>query len=164
MKYLMPLICMLVLSACYSKSPQFKTGQEGKPMPTIDLISIDTNTRFNTANLETGKPTILFAFEPWCPYCKAQTKSIISHIESLKDIQICFLTNAAYAGFKEFYDKYQLEKYPNIKAGIDYNYAFTQYFKIRQVPCIAIYDKEKKLKQVLMGKNYISTIKDIALN
>jgi thiol-disulfide isomerase/thioredoxin len=164
MKILLSLLIVINLTSCYSKKPKLKTGLEGKPMPSIDLILSDTNVRFNTANIKNGRPTILFAFEPWCPFCKAQTKSIVSHMESLKDIDIYFLTNATYPGFKTFYDKYQLGKYPNIKAGIDYTYSFASYFKTNQVPVMAIFDKNKILKQVLVGKNYISTIKEAAFN
>lgn len=158
------IIIIILLSGCYGKKPNLKTGLEGKPMPTIDLISIDTTAHLNTQNVKIGRPTILFAFEPWCPYCKAQTKSIMAHIESLKDIDFYFLTNSTYPGFKEFYDRFQLGKYPNIKSGIDYNYSFARYFRTGKVPYMAIYDRDKKLKQVLLGKNYISTIKEIALN
>jgi hypothetical protein len=82
----------------------------------------------------------------------------------LKGIDFYFLTNASYTGFKSFYEKYQLEKYANIKAGIDYSYSFAKYFKTNQIPYMAIYDGNKKLKQVLVGKNYISLIKEAAFN
>jgi hypothetical protein len=65
--------------------------------------------------------------------------------------------------FKSYYEKYELNKYSNIKAGIDYNETFVNYFDASTVPYLAIYDKNKKLKQVLQGKNYVSTLKDIAL-
>jgi thiol-disulfide isomerase/thioredoxin len=154
---------IICLGGCYSNTPKLKTGLEGKEMPAIDLILTNKNSHFNTGNIKNGRPTVLFSFEPWCPYCKAQTKSIISHVESLKDIDFIFLTNATDAGLKSFFDRFQLGKYANIKAGIDYSYTFQNYFKTNRVPCMAIYDKEKKLKQVLFGKNYISAIKDIAL-
>jgi thiol-disulfide isomerase/thioredoxin len=164
MKTILQLLLVISMIGCYSKAPKYKTGLEGELMPAIDLVLLDTNFHFNTANIRPGRPSVLFAFEPWCPYCKAQTKSILSHIESLKGIDFYFLTNASYSGFKSFYEKYQLERYNNIKAGIDYTYSFGKYFKTNQIPCMAIYDRNKKLKQVLIGKNYISLIKEAAFN
>jgi len=164
MKYIICIVTAAIVCGCYSKqSPMVKTGKEGQLMPVIDLKLIDTNTHFNTQQIPKGKPSILFAFEPWCPFCKAQTKSILSHIESFKDVNLYFLTNSTYPEFKKFYDRFELEKYPTIKVGIDYRYIFAQYFKTSQVPYMAVYDKDRKLKQVLMGKNYISVIKDVAL-
>jgi thiol-disulfide isomerase/thioredoxin len=158
------LLPLLILVSCQNKAPKITTGLEGKPMPKIDLLLEDSTTHLDINNIQSGRPAILFAFEPWCPYCKAQTKSIIANIKSLNGIDFYFLTNSAYPGFKEFYKRFELEKYPNIKAGIDYNYTFARYFKTSQVPVMAIYDPNKKLKQLLTGKNYISTIKDIAFN
>jgi len=158
------LLISVLAIGCQSKKLPLKTGLEGKPMPMIDLLLIDSTTHLNINSIKSGKPVILFAFEPWCPYCKAQTKSIIAKIESLKGIDFYFLTNSTYPGLKEFYNRFELQKYHNIKAGIDYNYSFARYFKTSQVPVMAIYDSNNNLKQLLVGKNYISTIKDVAFN
>jgi thiol-disulfide isomerase/thioredoxin len=155
----------IIIAGCYGKKPEIKkTGLEGKPMPAIDLIAIDSVSHFNTESIASGKPTILFAFEPWCPYCRAQTTSMIAQINKLKDINIYMLCTSQYSQFKTFYNKFQLQKYPNIKAGIDYKRSFANYFEQTGVPYLAIYNSDKKLKQVLQGKNYISTIKEATVN
>jgi thiol-disulfide isomerase/thioredoxin len=165
MRVFSPIILIFLLVSCYGKKPaKIKSGNEGKLMPVIDLVLIDSNAHFNTKSIEKGKPTVLFSFEPWCPHCKAQTKSILSNIQSLKGINLYFLTNSTYSDFKKFYDRFELQKYPSIKAGIDYNYTFARYFKTGLVPYFAIYDGNRRLKQVLAGRTYVSTIKDIALN
>jgi thiol-disulfide isomerase/thioredoxin len=161
MKKALVIIYAVVIAGCYSKKPEIKkTGLEGQPMPNIDLIAIDSVSHFNTESIAPGKPTILFAFEPWCPYCKAQTRSILWQIKKLKEFNICMLTTSNYREFKNFCRKYELQKYPNVMAGIDYKHLFEQYFKTNSVPYLAIYDNEKKLKQLLEGKQYISSIKE----
>jgi len=161
MKKALVIICTVIIAGCYSKKPEIKkTGLEGQTMPHIDLIAIDSISHFNTGSIAPGKPTILFAFEPWCPYCRAQITSIINQIQKLKDINIYMLCTSNYSLFKAFNNKFQLQKYPNIKAGIDYNGTFGEYFQQTGVPYLAIYGPDKKLKQVLQGKNYINTIKE----
>jgi thiol-disulfide isomerase/thioredoxin len=158
------LLAIVLLFSCQYKKPQIiKTGQEGNLMPTIDLIAFDSLTHFITTNSDPGKPTILFAFQPGCPYCRAQTRAMTSNIKQLKDVNIYMLCMGDYPSFKKYVEKYELNKYPNIKAGIDYKMTFADYYNVATVPYIAIYDKNKKLKQVLQGKNYVSTLKDIAL-
>lgn len=165
MKRTLIILCAVVIAGCYSKKPEIKkTGLEGQPMPNIDLIAVDSVTHFNTESIKPGKPTILFAFEPWCPYCRAQTTSMINQIQKLKDVNIYFLCTSRYSLFKEFYKKYELLKYPNIQAGIDYKETFSEYFQQTGVPFFAIYGPDKKLKQVLQGKNYINTIKEAISN
>lgn len=156
---------LLFLSSCYGKKPaKIVTGNEGKLMPLIDIQLIDSNSHFSTKDVPKGRPSVVFAFEPSCPYCKAQTKSILSNIRSLKDINLYFLSTSTYHEFKGYYQKFQLANYPNIKAGIDYKHVFAQYFKTNRVPYMAIYGKDRRLKQVLMGKQYVSVIKQIALS
>ncbi len=164
MKLASILLVVTLLWSCQTKKPDvIKTGLEGKPMPAVDLIAYDSLTHFNTTSSDPGKPTILFAFQTNCPYCRAQTRAMTSNIKSLKDINIYMVCMSEYPAFKEYVKKYELNKYPNIKAGIDHNMSFANYFNATTVPYIAIYDRNKKLKQVLQGKNYVSTLKDIAL-
>jgi len=156
------IILVLFVCGCYGKKPKMKTGLEGKSMPAIELLAIDSITIYKTNSIADGKPTILFSFETWCPYCKAQTKSIISQIKSLKDVNVYMLCYSQYPEFKDFYKRFELDKYPNIKAGIDYNISFAKYFKSTQIPYLAVYDNKKILKQVFVGKTPISSIKDAA--
>jgi thiol-disulfide isomerase/thioredoxin len=165
MKKVLVILCTIIVAGCYSKKPEIKkTGLEGKLMPVIDLIAIDGMTHFSTESIQSGKPTVLFAFEPWCPFCKAQTTSMIAQIQKLKNINIYMLCTSDYSLFKAFYTKFQLQKYPNIKAGIDYQKTFANYFEQSTVPFLAIYNSEKKLKQVMKGKSYIGSIKEAASN
>jgi thiol-disulfide isomerase/thioredoxin len=162
MKRITHLALVLSLCGCYGKKPKTITGLEGKPMPSITLLAADSSTIYNTADIAPGKPTLLFSFETWCPYCKAQTESLISHIKSLKDINIYMVCNTQISEFKKFNKRYKLDKYPNIKAGVDYDWSFAKYFKSNQVPYLVIFDKQKKLRRVLKGKTTASTIKAIS--
>jgi thiol-disulfide isomerase/thioredoxin len=165
MKLTSIIITAVIIAGCYGKKPEIREiGLKGQPMPAIELLAVDSLTHFNTRSIELGKPTILFSFEPWCPYCRAQTRSIISQIKKLKDINIYMMCTSKYSEFKKFYNKYQFQKYPNIHIGIDYKKSFNGYFQEGSVPCLAIYGANKTLKQVMVGKNYISTLKDAALN
>lgn len=71
------------------------------------------------------------------------------------------ICNSSYVEFKKFYDEFHLNKYPAIAAGTDGHHVFQEYFQSAKIPYLAIYDKNKSLKQALIGKNYISTIKEI---
>jgi len=155
---------LILLMSCYGRVKPVKSGFEGKPMPVIDLLSIDSSTHYSTKDISEGKPTLLFAFETWCPYCKAQTQSLISNPDVFKDVNIYMVCNSQFSQFRKFYNDYKLSKYSNIKIGIDYNHTFANYFKSADVPYMAVYDKNKNLKEIRIGKTSITTIKKIALN
>lgn len=73
-------------------------------------------------------------------------------------------TNNSFFLLKKYYDQYELNKYPNITVGRDYDSYFINYFKVTSVPFMAIYTKDKMLKQVLIGKIRPDIIKEIAIN
>jgi len=161
MKRLFFLLTLLSLVGCYHAVPE-KTGLEGKPLPEFSLLLTDSSTYFNTRGIPSGNPVVLFYFSPQCPYCRAQMGEIIENIHSLKNIRFYIFTDWSFPDMKAFYVHYQLNSYPNIIMGVDYANFFEGYFKVRGVPYIAIYGKNKLLKEAFNGKVDISQIKDAA--
>lgn len=153
----------LALMSCGPRRTKVISGLEGYPLPTFNLLLTDSTTQLNTNNIRIGQPFVLFYFSPSCPYCRAQTEEIKDNIKSLKQIQIYFITAFPLAKIKDFEKHYSLSKYNNITVAQVYDTSFFKYFKIPVVPYIAIYDREKKLKEVLIGKTSLNDIKDIAL-
>jgi thiol-disulfide isomerase/thioredoxin len=163
-KKALSLFLTVAISGCINSPLIVKTGLEGMPLPNFNILMIDSITHLSTSEITPGKPTVLFSFAPWCPYCKAQTAELISHIEDLKDINIYMITTASLPELKKFYYDYALNKFHNIKIGQDDSNYFGGYFKTNIVPYFAIYSKDKKLKRVLKGKSSIRLVKEIAVN
>jgi len=161
MKIIIALLYSTLLIACAEKR-NIKTGLEGKLLPSFNVLLVDS-TKLNTNKLPTDKPIVLFFMSPYCPYCKAQTEEIISEINSLSNIRLYILTSLPFQPLKDYYYHYKLNKYPNIMVAQDFDSDFVNYFKITSVPYIVIYNKNKTLKQVLVGKVGTSLIKDLAL-
>lgn len=153
----------LVLVGCFGKEPE-KTGLEGKPLPSFKLFLTDSTTHFDTKAIATGKPIVLFYFGPHCPYSKSQMDEIVNNMQSLKDIQFYIFTTWSFRELKQFYAKYELKKYPNIVAGVDYTNFFADYFSAVGVPYMAIYGKDKLLRESFIGKIKSSQIKSVALD
>jgi len=80
---------------------------------------------------------------------------IVSNIDSLNGIQIFAVTISPIAELKDFCRNFNLDRYPNIKTGIDRIGYFPQHHKIDVVPYIAVYNANK----ILTGthKGYISS-------
>jgi thiol-disulfide isomerase/thioredoxin len=160
MKYITILVLASCLAGCFGRKPE-KTGLEGKPMPAFNLLLMDSTTRINTSSFPSGEPIVMFFFSPYCPYCRAQTEDIIANMKSFTNIRFYMLTNLPLSQLKHYYNHYRLDKYPNIVVAQDYNSYFVNYFKVTGVPYMAIYSKDKQLKQVLIGKVGTDLIKDI---
>ncbi|WP_188316191.1 TlpA family protein disulfide reductase [Chitinophaga agrisoli] len=163
MKRSILLSLLIFLVGCYAR-PTEKTGLEGKPMPDFDLWLADSSTYFNTGKISSGMPTVLFYFGPHCPYSKAQMEDILSNMKMFKDVNFYIFTTTVFPEMKEFYEHYSLGKYPNIVTGIDTAIFFPTYFKAQGVPYLAIYGKDKRLKEAFVGKVSAKHIKRVVDN
>jgi hypothetical protein len=135
---------------------------KGTPMPAFNLLLVDSTSIIKTTSFGHGQPIVLFFFEPDCPYSRAQMEEIVTHLSMMNEIMFYVFTTSSYSDFKSFYNYYHLEKYQNIKAGIDLSNFFVNYFKATSVPYLAIYGKNGLLKEVFNGKIYTSKIKETA--
>jgi thiol-disulfide isomerase/thioredoxin len=144
--------CMvLILSGCYGTVPE-KTGMEGKPIPSFKMLLPDSLTYFDTEKIPAGQPFVVFLFGAHCPYSRAQMEEIIEENEKLKGLQFYVLTYTSFADMKQFYNDFHLSSYKNITAGVDTSQKFINAYEIDAVPYIAIYGKDKRLKEAYRGK------------
>lgn len=138
-----------ILFAAFSAPVTFKTGLEGRLLPSFNLLLADSVTRLNTADIPTGKPLIVIGFSPWCIHCQAETRDIIKNIDRFKDIRIYYMTPYPFDQMKTFYRAFKLSKYPNIVMGRDSTDTFMSYFKAKAVPFICIFDSKKRLLEAV---------------
>jgi len=163
MKVLIFILGLFCLCGCFGKRPTLETGHEGKPIPSIKLLMLDSSTVIDTKTWMSGKPIVLIDISPYCPFCRALTQKIIDENKYLSDIQFILLSSFPLTDLKNYTAEYKLKAYPNITVARDYDASFGPYFDSPGVPCLAIYGKDRLLKQVLMGKVNASLIKDIAM-
>ena len=161
MKAALLLFLTFSLFSCHHR-PVLKSGLEGTIIPTFDLLLTDSMTHFSTAKITGGRPTVFFFFSPECPYCRAQMQDLIDNSKELKGIHFILVTEFPFKEMIAFYTHYKLNQYLNITLGEDYSGFFSEYFKTTQVPFLALYNKERRLNQVNLGKMYSQEIKTIA--
>jgi len=163
MKNIALVLIIIQLCSCNNRAP-LHTGLEGNPLPSFNLLLHDSTTYINTGNTPAEKPVVLFYFSPECPYCRAQMDEIIQNNESMKNIQFYIFTTWPFAEMREFYKHYRLDKYSNMVVGVDYTNFFKYHFKVVGIPYMAIYKKDKNLKEAYLGNINSSQIKRVAEN
>jgi thiol-disulfide isomerase/thioredoxin len=156
------IIFLIALCGCSNHRSPILTGLEGKSMPSFSLLLLDSASKLNTNEISSKKPISIFFISPHCPYCRAQTKTIIDNMNTLNNIDFYIITTFPFHSFKEYSKEFGLYRYKNITLAQDYNSFFPKYFNVTSIPYIAIYNKEKKLKQVFAGKVSAKQIKDAA--
>jgi thiol-disulfide isomerase/thioredoxin len=162
MKNIIVIVLSLSFSGCLHP-PQPKTGQEGKILPSFSMKLTDDKTVLNTDSIESGKPFVILFFSPYCPTCRAEIRDLIDHNTQKEDLKFYLLTNHPINDLKKFSSEFQLNKYKNIVAGVDFKNYYASYLFITTIPYLAIYDKEKRLRQVMVGKTGYEEVKKIII-
>jgi hypothetical protein len=157
------IILLIFFSSCYYRQPPQKTGLEGKPVPAFDFLSIDsTQPPLAINNLPQNKSIVFILFSPYCPFCRAEIKDITENMDQMKDIQFCLITRWPRRSLRKFYKEFDLDKYPNISAGVDTANYLSSTFNIVNIPYTIIYGKNRTLSGAFLGRMDVNQIKAIA--
>lgn len=159
--YSIVLLCLLTLSGCKDAKPSIKAGLEGKSLPSFAILLQDSSV-LNTSNITAGKPFAIFYFSPQCPYCRAQTKTIVNNIEDLQEMDIYMVSSYSLPAITKYVQENGLSKYKNIITGKDTANFIASYYEVPGVPFIAVYDGNKKLNKAYLGQVTGSKLKNAA--
>ena len=144
-------------SAPYLKFPE---------LPAFNILSIDSVTLFNTYNIPKGKPVALLFFDPDCKHCKANIQELTKKMDSLRNVDF-YLFSARHdlSMIRTFVETHKLASYPNIKiVGMDKEFFFFSYYKVKFVPDLALYDSNKKLIKLLQGEFTVKELYELTHN
>jgi len=126
-------------------------------LPPFELLQLDSSI-FTKNRVEKKHKTMLMFFSPTCEHCKHQTEDMIKAMDSLKDIEIIMATYQPMEEIRQFYEKYHLSKYKNIKVGRDTKYFFPPFYRMRNMPYLALYNKKGNFITFFEGNHTVSTI------
>jgi hypothetical protein len=152
------LVVSWMVAAAASTAPVARTGKEGRMIPSFSLLLADSMTHLSTKEIPDGKPFIVVGFSPYCPHCQGEIQDIIHHIGQFKETHFYLVTSFPVSDVKKFYNRFQLDKYPNITVGSDSTNTFLSYFNWHKIPYTAIYDGKKRLAQTIAGRANIASI------
>jgi thioredoxin-related protein len=137
------------MNAPYRKNPG---------IPSFDLLKTDSSTHLTRADINTKHKTIIMFFSPECTHCQHQTEDMIAAIDSLKDIQIVMATYQPFDEMVAFNQKYNIEKYSNIKLGRDIKYFFPPFYKMKSLPHLALYNNKGNYITSFEGNQKIAVL------
>jgi thioredoxin-related protein len=138
-----------------SAEPPFKRFPT---LPPFHLLKLDSSTYLTKEDVKKNHRTIIMYFSPDCDHCKHQTESILADFKKFKDIEIIMATYQPFEELKEFNDHYRMAEHPNIKMGRDEKFFLPPFYKIRNLPYLALYDKKGNLVTTFEGTQKIDTI------
>jgi thioredoxin-related protein len=154
MKKLILILSVLVQSATLfaQSAPDTTLPYRRYPfIPPFKLLEVDSTTFFAKADLKKDEPVLLMLFSPNCEHCQHETEEILKRINDLSKVQVVMATTMPFNTMRDFYSKYELVKFKNIKVGHDYQYRLPSFYMVHNLPYLAMYDKEGKLMTTFEG-------------
>lgn len=113
---------------------------------------------FTNQNLQKGKPTIVFFFDPDCDHCQKQADWIAASPESFKNAQLLWVSTAEPDAINIFH-KTRFAKYPYpIYFVKDKNYKFDSIFGYSVAPTILIYSSTGQLQKSFKNEVAVSEL------
>ena len=148
------LIILLACFSCYqfvfSQQDTSALYQRFPDVPPITLLKSDSGLITKEA-LKKNHPVILMYFSPECHHCQRQMEDILARMDDLKKVQIVLATYRPMEELIAFANKYKLQQYPNVQAGRDTKYFIQPFYRIKNLPYLALYDIKGKLITTFEG-------------
>ncbi|MFN4315251.1 MAG: TlpA family protein disulfide reductase [Chitinophagaceae bacterium] len=154
MNKLLSLLLLLILSLNLFSQ---QTGAPEPPyrqfptVPPFKFMLTDSVTYYSKEDLPSKKAVLLMLFSPDCDHCRHQTDSILANMEVLKKIQIVMASVLPLDRIKKFQEEYQLDRFPNMVVGRDYQFLLPGFFQTHSLPSMGLYDRKKNLIEVTEG-------------
>ncbi len=157
-------LCHFVSAQQLPNQPATDTANASAPymryptIPPFRLLKLDSATYLTKDDLHKNRKTIVMYFSPDCEHCKHQIEAILADFKDFRDIQIVMATYQPFSELKEFNERYKIYEHPNILMGRDEQFRLPPFYKIRNLPYLALYDRKGNLVTTFEGTQKADTL------
>jgi thiol-disulfide isomerase/thioredoxin len=137
------------IQPAYVRNPDF---------PPVRLLKVDSAHYITKSDIKKNRKILLMFFSPECEHCKHQIQDILADFSKFKDIEIVMATFQPFAEMKSFYNYYRIGDHPNILIGRDEKYFLPPYYKMQNLPYLALYDRKWQYITHFEGNQKVETI------
>ena len=135
-------VSILSFTSCERHDSQISVVNKGSPLPTFEML-LDSSTIINISSLPSEVPIYILYFNPYCPFCRAETKELLKNSNIIDHSLLIFLSSFPLNSIKQFKDEFNLSKYKSIIVAQDYQQAFMRKHNVKWVPYLVKYDTQK---------------------
>jgi peroxiredoxin len=141
------LLFSLHVNAQDSAKPAAITYKTYESFPAFPLLAMDSS-RFNSISVVSkNQPLVVIYFSPTCGHCQHQAEEITSHMKDFKDVKFLMVSSYPMEEIKQFSETYGISHFSNITLAHDPNFSMGQFYELKSLPGIFLYDKKGKIKK-----------------
>jgi thiol-disulfide isomerase/thioredoxin len=130
--------------------------QNGKPIPSIELQSIDNQSI--ALNRKSGKMHYLIFFDSFCDHCQLEAALIQKNLKAFEKAEITFISTENMRNLKIFASDYNLKNQPNITFCQIDSETLAKHFGNMGYPTIFIYNTENELVKKYSGETKLEAL------
>ncbi|GAO42928.1 TlpA family protein disulfide reductase [Flavihumibacter petaseus] len=128
-------------------------------VPPFELLGLDGK-KINRDNLANRSGTLIMFFSPDCHHCQQQVDWLKEQLPAFEKYNLVLATYQPIEELQAFYDKYQMSAWKNLYIGRDEKFFMPPYFRIGNLPFLALYDRKGKLLTSFEGTTEIKKVLD----
>jgi len=127
-------------------------------IPPFHLLKLDSASYLTKDDVRKNRKTIVMYFSPDCEHCKHEIESFLASWNKFRDIEIVMATYQPFSELKDFNEHYKIYQHPNIHIGRDEKFFLPPFYKIHNLPYLALYDKKGNLITTFEGTQKVETL------
>ena len=136
---------------CFGQTESEAPYKRFPTLPPLNLLLVDSTTKFSEKDIPKNHPVFIILFSPDCDHCQKETEELIDNIDKFKKIEIVMATMLPFDKMKTFYEFNHLERFKNITVGKDIQFILPTFYRIKNLPYLAFYNKKGKLIDTFEG-------------
>lgn len=126
-------------------------------IPPFELTGLDGK-KINRENLANRAGTLIIFFSPDCHHCQQQMDWIKGKLSDFDKYNLVLATYQPIEELRAFFDKYKMSGWKNLYIGRDEKFFLPPYFKIGNLPFLALYGKKGNLLTSFEGTTEIDKV------
>lgn len=131
-------LCTLHAQPQIDTVPPYKKDNR---MPDFKILQMNNNW-VSRDQLPKRDYTVIVYFSPDCGHCQHEVKEMIKKMDQLSKVNLVWASYKSVEEIREFYLKYQMNKYSNMYVGREPTYKLPSFYRVKFTPFVAVYDKK----------------------
>ena len=154
----LPLGILLLLGQVISAQHQHHAADSTLPLyreypiiPQFSTRRIPDSLSFQKKDLREKRTTLIMLFSPDCEHCQQAIENLKSQMDQFRKVEILLVSHLPFDLLKAYYEKHQLNQYPNVTMVRDGSYMLGTFYRLRNYPSFFLYNKKGDLVEAFEG-------------
>jgi len=126
-------------------------------LPPFELRGMDSSL-VKRDDMPAHKATILMYFSPDCSHCLEQTEQFKTNIKKLGKYNLVFASYQPFEEIRTYYENNKMRKWKNLFIGRDEKYFLPPFYRISNLPYLALYDRNGQLIKTYEGTTNLTEL------